>query len=470
MFIFKSNSMKNSLFLYLFIIFIVNSFAQNLRGKILDVSTNLPLEGVHVYLKKDKGVFTDAKGKFLLKISNKQSSNDSVYFSHVGFILKKISVEEIRKSRGIIYLDIKQVNLDEITINKDIKLKPTIKYTNLPSMSKGIYGFDFEVVDNKLYVFGGDISRDVDGMRKIISDDPTLGYSLDINPSLNLFEILNRANSSYFSYEGYNDKIFIYDIDKNRWYEGDKTIKKRAYHNTVLNNDKVYILGGKRLSTNRRFQYLENNIEVLDLNDNSITIDKTNPHRAANFSSFVYNDNLIVLGGSIKEKRNGDKLFSNEVHALDFKTGYWYELGKIPQAKETSGVLIGDKIYLIGGFNNKPLKGIESYDLKTGKWKKEGELFNSISTPALAYKEDSIFIYEKGKLCTFDVKNKVIREYNILLDIISPKMFYKNNKLYILGGYKKGEYSVEGASEFVSIDLSEFYITRVSKTKTIGTI
>ncbi len=58
----------------------------------------------------------------------------------------------------------------------------------------------------------------------------------------------------------------------------------------------------------------------------------------------------------------------------------------MPVAKETKGILVNDKFYLIGGYNGKAPFSIESYNLKTGKWKKEGELFYGISKPALTSK------------------------------------------------------------------------------------
>ena len=96
------------------------------------------------------------------------------------------------------------------------------------------------------------------------------------------------------------------------------------------------------------------------------------------------------MGGSTKQKRNGLKEYSNKVHLFNLKSGYWYELDSMPVAKETSGILIKDKIYLIGGFNKKPLTEIETFDLISKKWTVEGHLFYGIENPAIATNKNMI--------------------------------------------------------------------------------
>ena len=61
------------------------------------------------------------------------------------------------------------------------------------------------------------------------------------------------------------------------------------------------------------------------------------------------------MGGSIKMSENGSKILHYKVHSYDMNSGYWYELSNMPTAKEVNGILIKDKIYLIGGFNGKEL-------------------------------------------------------------------------------------------------------------------
>ncbi len=244
-----------------------------------------------------------------------------------------------------------------------------------------------------------------------------------------------------------------------------KKFKKRAYHNLNYYNNKLYVLGGKRLARNRKFEYLENQIEIFDQEKNIITIDNTNPHQAVNFASFSYGDKIIVMGGSIKKKSNGSKEYSNKIHLFNLKSGLWYELGPMPVAKEASGVLIKDKIYLVGGFNKKALTAIETYDLITGKWKKEGDLFKGISKPAITHNGAILYIFEDGKILTYNLLTKELNTYYINLFLKASKLFYSGNTLYILGGFREKSYSAYPSRSLFSIDLNEFENTKIHKTR-----
>ncbi len=57
-------------------------------------------------------------------------------------------------------------------------------------------------------------------------------------------------------------------------------------------------------------EYLDDKIEIVDLKTNSIKVDATNPHQAVDFASLVYKNNLIVMGGSIKQNNLGVKQYS----------------------------------------------------------------------------------------------------------------------------------------------------------------
>jgi hypothetical protein len=176
---------------------------------------------------------------------------------------------------------------------------------------------------------------------------------------------------------------------------------------------------------------------------------------------------MILIGGSLKMKNNGFKEYSNKVHLYNLKSGYWYELGNMPVAKETQGVLIEDKIYLVGGFNDKPLSSIESFDLKTQKWKKEGDLFYGISKPAITHNNNIIYFFNNGKISTYNVLTKELNEYSIELSIEDSEMYCNNNVLYIFGGFKGTNFSIFPSAQLFSINLDEFENTKIQNSKTL---
>jgi len=298
-------------------------------------------------------------------------------------------------------------------------------------------------------VIGGDVSFKTDEALK----------------ALHYYGNLNKIDPD-FSWEDYEKSLQIYNIKTDTWETTNLKFRKRAYHNIHFYNEKIYVLGGKRLSTNRVYEYLDDKIEVFDIKNDTILVDDTNPHQAVNFASFVYNDNIIVLGGSTKMKINEKKEYSGKVHLYNLESGYWYELKDMPKAKETKGILIDNKIYLIGGFNFNPLKEVETYDLITAEWKIEGVLFHGVERPALTYNDNIIYIFEDGRIYTYNIETKELNEYLIDLSLKSSELFYANHMLYILGGFQEDEFSISPSSGFFSIDLNEFEKTKINKSKT----
>ncbi len=161
------------------------------------------------------------------------------------------------------------------------------------------------------------------------------------------------------------------------------------------------------------------------------------------------------------------QLNSDKVHLYNIKTGLWYNLATMPVAKEVNGVLIDDTIYLLGGFNNKPSSSIETYNIKTGKWKKEGKLFYGIGKPAITHKGNIIYIFNNGKINTYNVLTKELNEYLIDLPLEGAELYYFDNTLYILGGFRKNSYSISPSKDLFSIDISEFNNTKIQNLKTL---
>lgn len=443
-----------------FILFVLLSplftFGQNIKGSVLNSRNNLPIQDVNIALNQiDGNTTTDEKGKFNLKISRKLQENDSLNVSHIGYNPKKISLSELKKNDYLIFLDDKTENLKGLTIssaNKELKSKLT--FTKLAPLKYAVSSFGSVLYNNKIYVIGGDGSFKTDAWKKVKYEKPD-------------FSLNDYMKELQFQFSGqfYKGNLLIYDIKTNQWTTSELKFRKRAYHNLNIYNNTIYVLGGKRVSTNGKFEYLDDKIEVFDTEKESVIIDNTNPHQAVDFASFTYNSSIITIGGSIKMSENGSKKYSDKVHTYDLNTGYWYELINMPIAKEVNGVLIKDKIYLIGGFNGKPLSSFESFDLLTETWKTEGELINSLSYPAITHKDDVIYFFENEKMYTLNISTKETKEYLINLPFKASKMYYSDEKLYLIGGYLENNYSQYPSSNLFSIDISEFENTKPNRVK-----
>ena len=131
--------------------------------------------------------------------------------------------------------------------------------------------------------------------------------------------------------------------------------------------------------------------------------------------------------------------------------------------KRSKWVLVNDKFYLIGGYKAKALFSIESLNLKTGKWKKEGELFSGMIKPALATNNGIIYIFNNGKLFAFNTLTSEMKEYLIELYLENSKMFFYKKKLYVLGGFNENNYSLYPSKGVYSINIDQFSKTKVRK-------
>jgi len=444
------NKCRKSTSMSLMLIFVFTAFyttAQN-RGVVLDTELNNPLADVNV-VSISRGVIavTNGKGEFNLKDLLKTNSKDTLSFSHVGYGTRKFSISELKGMDFVVTLTEDAQMLREVTVVSDLQqLQPKIMYKQLKSLKEGFYSVGSVVIGGKICVIGGDASFGEDQALKAMND---YGYDGD-----NLLAHLNKPSMSWQEFSG---KLQIYDIPTNTWTTSKLKFSKRACHGVQYYKGKIYIFGGKTLSRDGRTEYLDDKIEVYDIKHNSILVDHANPHKAINFASFVYADNLIVMGGSTRLKANGEKEYSNKVHSCNLKTGYWYELEDMPSGKETKGVLMGNIIYLSGGFHNKPLKEIDSYNIVTGKWNVESrQLLYAVERPGIACREDMIYIFEDGKIQTYNVVTKELNVYLIDLSLKFSELFCADNKLYLLGGIDQDEYSFEPSADLYSIDLNEF--------------
>ena len=448
--------MKNFVLFLAFSLSTFLSFSQYIEGKVLDATTNEPIEGVNVFMKGiDRGAITNEKGNYYLKFPYKIVKEDVIRFSHIAYGELEIPYIKKKKNYSVsLFVDLKK--LEEVKISEKRNLKQSISYKKLSSMKSAVHSFGSLLKDGKIYVVGGDVSYEDNKFKELLEYD-----------SERAFEKFMNGTARNFSKESYNGDLQTYDIKNNVWTKSKSKFRKRAYHNLNYYNNKIFVLGGKNISANGKFEYLDNKIGVFDIEKDTIIVDNTNPHQAVDFASFTYDNKMILMGGSLKWKNNGLKEYSNKVHLYDFKTGNWYQLGNMPIAKEVKGVLIKDKIYLVGGFNNMPLAAIETFDLTTQKWKKEENLFYGVSKPAITHKDNIIYFFNDGIINTYNTVTKELNEYLIELSLQASEMFYGDNTLYILGGLKQTSYSIYPSSQLFSIDINEFNKTKVHNSKTL---
>ncbi|WP_428232151.1 Kelch repeat-containing protein [Flavobacterium sp.] len=426
----------------------------------VSTTTNLPLENTNIFALSSKvGTISDENGSFSLKLLAKYNSDEILEFSHIGYTTTRISLSYLIKQNFIVMLEENIENLSDVIIPADQKLQSKLSFTKLTSLKHLIFSFGSSLQDDKIYVSGGDAYPEISHLEKARSE----------KADMDMVKFLNEPQYTSAK-RHYKQDLCIYDIKTDTWEIPKLKLQNRAYHNIHFYNNLIYIIGGKKMFVNKisSWEYLQDQIEVIDLEKQAIKTDHTNPHQAADFASFTYKDNIIVMGGSIKSTESGVKDFTDKAHLYNISSGYWYELAHMPIAKEASGILVDDKIYLIGGNNGKPISQIESFDLATEKWQTEGELFSALERPAITHHDNIIYFFEDQKMCVYDLKTKQLKEYEIGLPLKYSAMHYYDNKLYILGGRIDNSFSKLPSSKVYSIDLNEFEITKPTRTKTLS--
>jgi hypothetical protein len=441
----------------LFSLFPLAIFSQNITGKVVDSDTQEAVVAAHVYIDDATATITNVKGEFQLAIDSKNTKAIHIFISHLGYVTQKVEISKLRDGMTTVYLIPDQKTLNKVVINSEKKLNAKVAFTELTPMKRGLHSFATEVHNGKIYIIGGDLSLEVDEVKAGVRSTT----EKFLEPTFNDF--VNQMAFNPSSLKSYSGKLQTYDIANNQWETSDLKFRKRAAHNLHVYKDDIYVIGGKRMSRNNT--YLDDVIEIYNLKSNSITTDDVNPHQAVDFMSFLYNDYIIALGGIKKITKKGIKEYSKDIHFYNLKSGFWYKLGEMPNAKETQGVLVNDMLYLVGGFNKKPLKTIESFNLKTGEWHVEGELFDKMRNPALASHRNFIYVYDRGKLLTYDTVSKELNEYWINLEVAGAELLFDDNMLYIIGGYTTSNFYTKPSKKIVAINIDELSNTKVRNSK-----
>lgn len=450
--------MKKIAFL-LILLMSISSFAQRVKGVVIDSETKLPVKSAHIQI-NDKIIVTNKRGKFSFRIPKNWDKN--FYVSHLSYRNQKRTLKNEKELK--IVLEREYEELEEVVVVGE-KGNTKLSYEKLPDMPSRLHSFASVYKDGKIYVFGGDKTYDQRWFEMMLerSNDVPVDQVNQLNGGglFGFFSFSGPIQST--PYYGFSDQLLTYDLDKERWKEEDIKLRKRANHKAVSIDNKIYIIGGKRLSTNKRKEYLDEKVEVFNPVTKTLEVDDTNPHRAVDMEIITYKGKMFTFGGTIKKNVHGKKYFSRKVHSYDPDTGDWFLLAEVPISDDTTTILVDDTVYFFGGFKEERTNMIVSLNLESGKLKSEGKLFYDFEKPSVARKDQTIFIFENSKLLTFDISTKELKEYRVDLPLFGSKIYVEGEDLLVLGGYKKRNYKVHPQRNFYRVDLNQLPKTRARK-------
>lgn len=412
------------------LLFMIMGYASLLKsqtiGLVVDGEEHSPLSGVNIYRQKDSvGIgMTDDEGRYEIRNSQQISAHDTVVFSYVGYYSVKCTMEELKRSSYKVVMYSYPQELAEVTV-KGEHGRIFMDCDPLKPLPKKLYSFASFLHDGKIYVVSGN--------------------ETSIQPALPPFIGLDI-------YEYLSNRMYIYDISRDVWEVCRHPFICRTGHAAHYYKNKIIVLGGKYFSINRKLEYTVPQIEIYDMEKDTVYIDNVNPHQAVNPITFVYQDCLYVMGGSIKKN-----LFSSKMHIFDLKNGIWYDAGiTIPKDKRdiTRGVLVGHIVYLFGGESSTSKCLVRSYNLQTGVWSDLCELKAMVASPGVAVNGSLIYIYENNTLQTYSIKENVVNLYHVMEEMEGSGILYDDGKLYIVGGCKRKSNFVYPYEDVYSIDVS----------------
>lgn len=388
------------IFIFLFLIAICTlPLKSQTQGSVVDGRDNSPLSGVNIYLQKDSAGIgtTDKTGYFNVAAIKKLTNNDTIVFSYVGYLSLKLTLKDLQYSGYRVLMYAYSQQLPEVSV-KGGRGRVFLNCEPLRNLPKAVCSSGSFAQNGKIYVISGD----------------------EITPTASGF---------------LSKKMFIYDIATDTWTESLRNFTRRTGHRAHYYKGKVFVVGGKYNSINHKLEYTVPQIEVYDLDNDTLYVDWVNPHQAVDPATFIYDDCLYMMGGTVKENK-----FSGKVHVLDLKTGVWYDTGIIIPKERRDNMkcaLIGHIVYFFGGRSTASKWKVRSYDLQTGEWNDLCDLKEKVSYPGVAVNGNLIYIYENATLQIYNIRTNLVDAYYFTEGVDKSELFYADGKLYIVGGYQE---------------------------------
>jgi len=209
--------------------------------------------------------------------------------------------------------------------------------------------------------------------------------------------------------------------------------------------NKIYSLGGYN-GTNDTWL---NSIEIFDLD--TLKWEKINPMTSSKsaFGISVFNNSIYIAGGSLS-----DKAFTNKFEMFDTKNQVWNNKSNLLENKAELSLINSEygsrkeiRIYSIGGINEKGiLNTIDEYNIKNDKWRSRSQMSKEKSSVSTVSLGSNIFImggYDKNQNVLDEIEiyntnlNKTQKINNLPEPLSNFCSFIYNDEIYILGGRTK---------------------------------
>jgi N-acetylneuraminic acid mutarotase len=206
----------------------------------------------------------------------------------------------------------------------------------------------------------------------------------------------NRYGASAVSYEneiyliGGSDVTYFTTIEKldennNQWIELTNQVIGRRYLTAEVVNGVIYIIGGFA----QDYSFVET-VQAYNISNNTITTVASLPTKRVQLNSVVYDNKIYVIGGQLENT----SARTGAVEVYDPSSDSWTTLSSMPTDRECDVALIDDKIYAFGGYDGSSgLKTVEIYNIANDSWSNASDMPYDLSAYHLASFENFIFLF-----------------------------------------------------------------------------
>ena len=240
------------------------------------------------------------------------------------------------------------------------------------------------------------------------------------------------VSNGFSAKEKFTGLIEKYDISKNEWSVLTASLIPKQFPSSIIVGKELYVFNG-----DLKDGTLNAKMEVVDISTGQIQFSTDNPNPAHAAGVAEWNEIIYAFGGKISP----DKLiYSNSLYKFDPAEKKWTKLSSMPEKKETKGVIVDGKLYVIGGYNGEASNRITMYDIQTDKWTKLTKLPFGVSAHSVVAYGDKIYVVfdftNQSFIGYYDIPaNKfVILEQSGMTGRRHAGAHIVNDKLYIMGG------------------------------------
>ncbi|PIB36933.1 hypothetical protein BFP72_16745 [Reichenbachiella sp. 5M10] len=265
---------------------------------------------------------------------------------------------------------------------------------------------------------------------------------------------------------GNSDKIYTYDARIDEWLDLSSTspLKRTLFGSAVYLDEYESVLFAGGTVVGRDHVRLVEDLQYYDMNNYRSKSLGQNPNPAKSMGLVYHEYKVYMFGGSIaSQARSGgfELVFSQDMYVYDLKTGALEQLPDLPEAKETRGVVVGNHLYMVGGYGEEASDKIHRFDLSTEQWEKVGKLEAPCSAYALVRYQHYLFLVGDYKnldqLLVYDTQTEELKTFQMNFGGRHMGAAVLEGALHVFGGYDPESGARHALSQHWKLDLEQFF-------------